>query len=256
MSTGNTSLAKMLALLEAFTKERHVWTVEAMAAHFGYTHSSTYRYVRELCRSGLLVRMPGGEYVIGARVVELDSLIREADPLTKVCVPMMERLTKLIGCHALLSNVYGQHLINVSHIRGYEAIDLTFVRGRRLPWFHGATSKAILAFLPRKRLRKLFEDHFDGEKSKENWKQTLAEFKNISELGFCISEGELQQGIVGIGAPIIVAGEVMGSVTLVFSERHGEFLNWAAIGELLLGACAESVTKLNKATLPRNASSL
>jgi len=248
MSAGNTSLAKMLAILEAFTNERHVWTVEAMATHFGYTHSSTYRYVRELCRSGLLVRMPSGEYVIGARAVELESLIRETDPLTKVCVPMMKRFTQLSGCHALLSNAYGPHLINVVHIPGNESIDLDFVRGRRLPWFRGAPSKVILAFLPRKRVRNLFESHFEGQRSKESWRQTLAELKDVSDQGFCISEGELQQGVIGIGAPIIVAGEVMGSVTLVFSTQHGDILNKPAVGMLLREGCIECEEKLNDIT--------
>ena len=250
MSTGNTSLAKMLALLDAFTKERHVWTVEAMAIHFGYTHSSTYRYVRELCRSGLLVRMPSGEYVIGARVVELESLIRETSSIARITTPVLEQFTQLLGCHALLSNAYGQHLINVVHIRGHEAIDLAFVRGRRLPWFRGAPSKAILAFLPRKRVRKLFEGYFEGEKSKKNWRQTLVGLKAISDQGFCISEDELQQGAMGIGAPIIVASEVLGSITLVFSTRHGKLLNRSEVGELLLQGCAQCVDRLEDAPAP------
>ena len=249
MSAGNTSLAKMLAILEAFTSERSVWTVEAMATHFGYTHSSTYRYVRELCRSGLLVRMPSGEYVIGVRAVELESLIRESDPLTKVCVPMMKRFSQLLGCHALLSNAYGQHLINVVHIPGNEPIDLDFVRGRRLPWFRGAPSKVILAFLPRKRVRNLFESHFEGQKSKENWRQTLVGLKEISDQGFCISEGELQPEVIGIGAPIIVGGEVMGTVTLVFSARHGELLNRPAVGSQLRKDCMECEEQLNEVAL-------
>ena len=248
MSTINTSLTKMLALLEVFTKERHIWTVEAMADFFGYTHSSTYRYVRELCHSGLLVRLPGGEYVIGARVVELESLIKDTDPITKACTPMLERFSQLLGCHALLSNAYGEHLINVAHIPGNEAVDITFLRGRRLPWFRGAPSKAILAFLSRKRVRKLFENHYEGQKTKDNWKQVLIELKSISDQGFCISKGELQPGVMAIGTPIVVAGEVMGSVTLVFSIHHGELLNQPAVGNLLLKSCTEYGKKIAHTT--------
>ncbi|MCP4181870.1 MAG: helix-turn-helix domain-containing protein [Hyphomicrobiales bacterium] len=234
MSTGNTSLGKMLALLDAFNEECHVWTVEALAARFGYTQPSTYRYVRELCRSGLLVRMPNGDYVIGARVVELDALISRSDPLTEICMPMLESISKLLGCHALLSNVYGQHLINVAHVAGNEAVDLKFVRGRRLPWFRGATSNAILAFLPRKRVRKLFEDHYEGEKSKENWKKELAGLNQISACGFSLSDGGLQPGVVGIGAPVVVRSEVMGSISLVFSQKHGSLIDQSAVGKFLI----------------------
>lgn len=234
----------MLALLDAFSEQRHVWTVEAMAENFGYTHSSTYRYVRELCNSGLLVRLHSGEYAIGARAVELDSLIKETDPLTKACTPVLKRFTQLLGCHALLSNVYGDHLINVAHIRGNEMFDLAFIRGRRLPWFRGATSRAIVAFLPRKRVRKLFDVHYEMERSKENWKHVLTELKTVAEQGYAISDGELQKGVGGIGAPIIVEGQVLGSVTLVFSSQHGELIDYHAIGKFLMTGCDECVKNL------------
>ncbi len=247
MSKGDTSLRKMLALLDAFTEGRHVWTVDALATHFGYTQPSTYRYVRELCRSGLLVRMPNGEYVIGARVVELDFLIRGTDPLTEVCAPMMESLSHMLGCHTLLSNVYGQHLINVAHVPGNEALDLTFVRGRRLPWFRGATSNAILAFLPRKRIRKLFEEHYEGERSKENWRKTLAALKVIADAGYSLSDGGLQPDVLGIGAPVRVNGEVMGSISLVFGEEHGRLLDRAAVGEFLVQKCTERLDEFSDA---------
>ncbi len=239
MVTANSSLTKMLALLEAFTPDRHVWTVEKLAERFGYTHSATYRYVRELCRSGLLVRMPNGDYVIGARVVELDSLIRDTAPLTKICAPVMQDLADLLGCHTLLSNVYGQHLINVAHVGGDPSVDVAFVRGRRLPWFSGSTSKSILAFLSRKRLRRLFDDCFEGDGSKDDWKALLADLKRISEAGYCVSDGELQPDVMGIGAPIIAAGDVIGSISLVFSQRHGQFLDRPAIGKYLANQCAK-----------------
>ncbi len=229
----------MLMMLDAFTIDRHIWTVEALAAHFGYTQPSTYRYVRELCNAGLIARMPGGRYAIGARVVELDALIAETDPLAKVFSPMMESLTQVLGCYTLLSNAYGEHLINIKHFPGNEKLDLAFVRGRRLPWFRGATSTAILAFLPRTRVRKLFELFFEGEKSKQNWKKVLSKLNKIADQGFSVSEDELQEDVMGIGSPIIADGEVLGSVTLVFSKRHGRFLDHRATGLLLREKCTE-----------------
>jgi len=174
--------------------------------------------------------MPGGRYAIGARVVELDSLIAETDPLSRVFSPMMERFSKTLGCTALLSNAYGEHLINIKNFMGNEPLDLTFLRGRRLPWFRGATSTAILAFLPRNRLRKLFEQYYEGEKSKENWKKLLTKLNRISEQGYSVSHGELEDEVVGIGCPIVVNGDVLGSVTLVFGKAHAALLDQKAVG--------------------------
>ncbi|MCP5087250.1 MAG: helix-turn-helix domain-containing protein [Rhodobacteraceae bacterium] len=252
MANANNSLAKMLAILDAFSVDRHIWTVDALATHFGYTQPSTYRYVRELCEAGLIVRMPGGKYAIGARAVELDSLIAETDPLTKVFSPMMESFSRTLGCTTLLSNAYGEHLINIKHFGGNEMLDLTFLRGRRLPWFRGATSTAILAFLPRARVRRLFDQYYEGEKSKENWKKELTKLNQIADSGFSVSQGELQETIVGIGCPIIVNGDVLGSVTLVFSRTHAAFLDHQATGTALREKTLECETLLdNEASVDR-----
>lgn len=235
----------MLTLLDAFTADRHVWTVDDLAKRFGYTQPSTYRYIRELNRSGLLVRIPGGEYIIGPRIIELDTLIAETDPLAKVFAPMMKSASELLGCDALLSNVHGHHLINVVHIRAHDQINLRIPRGRPLPWFRGATANSILGLLPRKRVRKIFDKHFEGEKSKENWKKILAHLKVIREMGYCLSEGEIQHDVIGIGAPIIFGRDVPGSVTLVFSKEHGKYVDRNAIGEFIVEKCAECVEKLS-----------
>ncbi len=44
---------------------------------------------------------------------------------------------------------------------------------------------------------------------------------------------------MGIGSPIITDGEVLGSVTLVFSKGHGRFLDHRATGLLLREKCTE-----------------
>ncbi|MCP3969442.1 MAG: helix-turn-helix domain-containing protein [Rhodobacteraceae bacterium] len=249
MPIANNSLAKMLAILDAFSIDRYVWTVDALATHFGYTQPSTYRYVRELCDAGLIVRMPGGKYVIGARVVELDSLISETDPLAKVLSPMMEHFSGILGCATLLSNAYGNHLINVKHFKGNEKLNLAFLRGRKLPWFRGATSMAILAFLPRVRVRKLFDRFFEGDKSKENWKNLLIRLNQIADQGYCVSQGELQDGVMGIGCPVIVDGDVLGSVTLVFSESHGAFVDHQSTGLSLRKGIGEHGNLLGSAAI-------
>jgi len=251
MANANNSLAKMLAILDAFSVDRHIWTVDALATHFGYTQPSTYRYIRELCDAGLIVRMPGGRYAIGARVVELDSLIAETDPLTGVLSPMMESFSRTLGCTTLLSNAYGDHLINVKHFGGNEILDLTFLRGRRLPWFRGATSTAILAFLSRARVRKLFDQYYDGEKSKENWKKVLTKLNQISDQGFSVSQGEIQENVVGVGCPIMASGEVLGSVTLVFSKAHAALLDHQATGRFLREKTMECEMLLNSEETPK-----
>ncbi|MET0858898.1 MAG: helix-turn-helix domain-containing protein [Telluria sp.] len=253
MTESTSSLARMLALLDAFTSERYAWTVEDLAAHFGYTAASTYRYVKALSKAGLLIRLPRGIYVVGARVIELESLIRETDPVSRVAQSILQDLVTETGCDVLLSNVYGDHLINVLHVHGVEALDLTYSRGRNLPWFRGTPSKAVLAFLPRARLRQLFVTTFGPVLDEEHWAAVAKELKAIRKAGFCISLGELDPDVIGFGAPVILENEVIGSVSLTCSAKRARFLNQEIIGNALKTHCAELARRLAANDMPPSA---
>lgn len=251
MREAGSSLARMLALLDAFTPEKFEWDVDALSTRFGYTPSSTYRYVKELCKAGLLVRLPRGIYVVGARVIELESLIRDTDPVTRAGLPLLQALARDTGCHVLLSNVYGNHLINVVHVPGLEPLELTYLRGRGLPWFKGAPSRSVLAFWPRARVRQLFEDVLGNEATDERWAATWAELRSVRKLGYCISRAELDEHVVGFGAPVMLESEVIGSLSLVCSITRAALLNPPAIGATLQ-ECAQA---LAQSVLPSSASS-
>jgi DNA-binding IclR family transcriptional regulator len=245
MNESNSSLVRMLAVLDAFTPAKFIWTVEELVAHFGYTPASTYRYVKALCKAGLLLRLPRGLYIVGARVIELESLIRETDPVTKEGRPILQELARETGCDALLSNVYGNHLVNVVHEPGVEALELSYLRGRSLPWFKGAPSKAVLAFLPRARVRQLFEAASSLPVSEERWVAAVKELRAIRKTGYCISLGELDPDVIGFGAPVILEEEVIGSVSLVCSTQRARFLNRETIGDALKLHCAKLASRLS-----------
>ena len=246
MTESASSLGRMLALLDAYTHERYAWTVDDLASHFGFTPSSTYRYVKELCQAGLLIRLPRGVYVVGARIVELESLIRETDPVTRASQPILRELAQATGCHVLLSNIYGEHLLNVAHEPGVEPLELTYLRGRSLPWFRGAPSLSVLAFWPRARVRKLFEQTHPGA-GEQAWDATWARLKSIRKAGYAISHAGLDPDVVGYGVPVLLEDEVIGTISLVCSKQRGEFLNGPALGAVLKQKSRDISARLQQA---------
>ncbi len=229
------SLARMLAILDLFTVDQFEWSVDELAEALDYTSSSAYRYVRELCRAGLLARLPGATYVVGAKVIELEVLIRRVDPVAKAAAPILRELATQTGCACLLSSVYGDHLINVAHENGIEKMDLTYVRGEPLPWFRGAPGRAVLAFMPLARVRKLFNKYEvqAGGRDQADWNDVKRSLKQVRSAGFCVSEGELDAHAIGFGVPVIPEDEPIGSISLACSRERREFLDPAGIGELL-----------------------
>src|SRR5580704_16272660 len=77
------SLSKMLQVLTLFNASEPLLTADEIMQRLDYTRPTTYRYIRELCAAGLLGRFANG-YALGPRVIELDYIIRQADPVLKV----------------------------------------------------------------------------------------------------------------------------------------------------------------------------
>src|SRR3546814_9924319 len=60
-------LERMLGVLDAFSLEHPVWTVEGLTSKLGYTRSTAYRYVKELVAARSEERRVGKECVSTCR---------------------------------------------------------------------------------------------------------------------------------------------------------------------------------------------
>lgn len=224
MSAPASTLQKTLALLDAFSDERLFWTVDALADHFGYAQPTTYRYVRDLLAAGLLVRHGDGIYSIGPRIVELDHLIRRADPFLVAGGPVARDISEATGTDIALAEIFGMRIVTVHQHGGGESLALTFGRGRRLPLLRGAGSRAIVAHLPPARLDRVFaENRSDAERycASNDRAAFRAAMNAIRKAGYEISFGELDTGLTGVAVPVFSPdGRILGSVIAALTERR------------------------------------
>ena len=243
-----TSLARMLAILDLFDEGASTWTAEGIAGQLGYSVPTSYRYVRELGEAGLLRRDAGGTYVLGPRVIELDHRIRIGDPLLSAGRSIMRVLADATGYDVVLGTIYGERVITIAQEHGAEVVSATYGRGRRMPLFRGMLSKTILATLPRARLRRLYERHVaeaqatDFARSLEN---LIAELKAIRSAGYCVTHGELDQGLVGIAVPLASnTHRIVASLGMVVTRRSYAAANAEQLAAMLVTAAREMVRGL------------
>ena len=219
----DTSLARMLSVLDTFTERAPIWTVDGIAAERGYTRATAYRYVGELCAAGLLTRVAQGAYALGPRIIELDRQIQRSDPLLHVADQAMHGLLHPdCGQVVLLCSLFRDEVLCVHQVGRDKHLALSYARGRPMPLFRGATSKVILACLPERRLTRLFvEHHAEIRKAGlgRNREGFLASLKAIRRNGHAITRGEVDAGVVGLAAPVF-GGErsVLGSLSIVYSQ--------------------------------------
>ena len=212
---------KVLAILRLFTTQRPEWTVEEASAALDLTQTTAYDYFKSLITAELLTATRQGRYAIGPAVFELDRLVRRSDPLLIAGEPLLEDLALFAPSNlALLCRFYRMKVMCVAQ-RGsaLEGFKVSYERGRPMPLLRGAASKVILAHVERRKLRRFYEENPEAVAENglgKSWREFRHALRDIREQTALVTHGELDQGLVGISAPVFDGeGAVLGSVSFV-----------------------------------------
>jgi DNA-binding IclR family transcriptional regulator len=218
------TLKRALAILDLFCLETPTLTADDIIGRLGYTAPTGYRYIRDLAELGYLARLTGGSYRLGPRIIELDHLLIDSDPVLRVSRPFMREVVEQVGGDVLLSAVHGLRILNIHHERGPHELGIPHGRGRAHPLFKGATAKMILASLGRKDQRRLYLSHAN-EIRDHGLGDTLIDFTAyldvIRDRGYYLGIAEISPDRAGIAVPVWQEkGRLFGGLTVTFQSTR------------------------------------
>jgi len=211
----------MLRVLDLFTEEKPIWSVDEICINLDYTRSTGYRYTKELADAGLLSQIGKRKYSLGSRIIQWDRQLRLSDPLVKLSKEIESIPYELQGKQAwLICRLFKDQVVCVYHFGNLEA-SLSYSRGIPRPLFNGATSKAILAFLSNSQHMRLFVE-YQSEIVKSslgnNWKEFRNNLQKIRDVGYALSISEVDKEVFGLAAPILSQdGKIQASISCVRS---------------------------------------
>jgi len=213
-------LDRFVRVLRLFGEARPEWTVQEMAEALDAPASTVYRTVRDLVDADLLEPASEAQYRLGAAFIEFERLIRLTDPLVRAGTPLLRDLSLQVGmnCAVFLARLYGDTVMCVADDRPADgAVETSYERGRPMPLTRGATSKAILAQLPTRRLNKILAQRAgDTDPFAVPAEEFRAQLATARKRGYCVTRGEVDKGLVGIAVPISVPDRgINASLTLV-----------------------------------------
>lgn len=221
--TKTSSLERMLGVLGLFSEERASCTPERAAKALAASRSTTYRYFKTLTDAGLLVLQARGSYVLGPAIIEFDRLIRRHDPLIEVSRPVMRDLVDRTGAETLLARLYRDRVVCIHREFNPPGYEVTYERGRPMSMFRTATARAMLARLPARRLRRLFDAHRAEIRRSGmggGWARFGEGLRAIREAGYCTVMDGVDEGFSGVAAAIFGStGEVEASLCLVLRSE-------------------------------------
>lgn len=231
---GDSSLARMLGVLDLFSPRSASLTVDEIASRLGVPKSTGYRYVQELIKVGLLIRLDRS-ITLGPRIIELDRCIRECDPVLNAAIQPMQRLAEHTGLEAFISKLYGHSVISIHTGSDHLNPPSEHGRGRPMPITKGSSSKGLVAFLPAARLRRLYSE--TQAEDLPSWEAFYESALQIRRAGYCRTSGEVFGGKTGLTAPIFGrSGLVVASITVFGDDARFALYNEERIAQLVMDA--------------------
>ncbi|MSW65637.1 MAG: helix-turn-helix domain-containing protein, partial [Actinobacteria bacterium] len=126
-----TANGKLLAVLDAFTRDRPRLTLSEVARAVGLPLPTAHRLLAELTAWGGLERDEDGGYRVGLRLWELGALAPRALGLREVALPFMEDLYEVTHENVQLAVRDGHEVLFVERFAARRAVTvLTQVGGR------------------------------------------------------------------------------------------------------------------------------
>lgn len=205
-SQGNLTADRAVKLLLLYDDARPTLSAAEVAEHLGMSRSTTYRYLQSLRAAGLLEEDAAkATFRLGPRIFELARVARKGLGLSEVSTPAMRALVEETGETALLTRRSGSHVICVEREESAQHLRLSYERGQVLPVHAGASALILLAWLEPNELDSILRDQeLDRftEATITDANVLRARLSEIRKLGYAVTFGERDPGVVGVAAPI------------------------------------------------------
>ena len=243
------SIVKAVDVLALFGAATPALRVEDITARLGYTRSTAYRYVRELCAAGLLAPRPEGRYSLGPRIVELERLLRVTDPLYRAGCAVLPPL-RADDCAYLLQELSGDDRVLCIYKEGPDELRhgrqvcvLNRERGLPFPLFRGAGSLALLANLSADRIRRTYlasAAQIADAGLGNSWDEFRGAMAAIRKRGYSLVRRADAPYLIGIAVPVLLGADkrVIGSLDYVITRDSIDEAQGRALAHKLDGVAA------------------
>jgi DNA-binding IclR family transcriptional regulator len=202
----NSTADRALDILGMFHETKPTIGASEVADQLGVARSTAYRYVQSLVQSGFLEEAETGRLRLGRRILELAIIARRGLGLSDVARPVMRRLCADLGETILLTRRAGTAVVCLEREEAStQRVRISYERGQVMPINAGASAFVLLAWLDEGTLDQVLRsaplEKFTSRTlaSPDALKRRLAE---TAKQGFGLSQGELDENVLGVAAPI------------------------------------------------------
>jgi DNA-binding IclR family transcriptional regulator len=224
-STGGTEAADRVAdVLVLFAQSDRPLGVSEIARSLSLSKAVVHRILQSLTSRSLLQLVQGDStYVLGPAATSLGTKAWSQMDVRTLASPILRKLRDDTHETTTLSVLVGHQRIYLDQYESPQEVKMVVELGPRYPLHSGASSRSILAFLPRTFIDEAVRQ-LETAKPGVDTEGYLRELVEVRRKGYAVSRNERNIGAAAIAAPFFdAAGNVMGSVSSSGPDfRYGE----------------------------------
>ena len=199
------SLARGLAVIQAFSMEKRQQTISQLSVKTGLSRAAVRRCLYTLSKLGFAGSDDSRHFFLQPRILSLGHSYISSMPLAASAQPVMRHLSEILHESCSIATLDGIDVVYVARINVTRIMSIDLVVGSRLPAFCTSMGRVLLANLPAAELESFFERvQFTSftEKTIVSAEKLRQALRLVLRNGYSLVDQELEVGLRSMAVPI------------------------------------------------------
>jgi DNA-binding IclR family transcriptional regulator len=241
------SVKKVISILEYVIYSAKPVNAVQVSKYFNMSVPNAYKYLTELQKCGLIIKLEDKTYSPSFKIVEYSSTILKKINIREFAHPFLVDLMAKTGQTVHLGVMENLNGVYIDKVEGPNSLPMISKVGATFDLYSTSLGKALLAFLDEQKI----DVYLNGIKIIKKTKNTIIDkarlkmnLKNIKQMKYSVDMEENEDGIVCIGAPVFNFDDLPVaslSISVVASKVNPQLINEYADKVL---SCANAISKL------------
>lgn len=198
------SLARGLAVIEAFSEERTALTVSAIAVRAKISRAAARRLLKTLEFLGY-VSSDGTHFSLKPTILKLGYAYISSRDVLDLAKPIMEKVVETCHMSCLAAVLDGFDVVYVSRVIARSYVNVSLPVGTMLPAYATSMGRVLLAWQPPQRI----DGYLANVDLKRITRKTVASasrlralLNKVREQGYCLVDGEVGENVISLAVPV------------------------------------------------------
>lgn len=214
-----TSLARGLAVIRGFSREKRHMTIAQLSQKTGIPRAAVRRCLYTLARLGYVASEDGRNFALRPKLLGLGHAYLSSTPLVVTAQPFLDRVSDAVNESCSLAILDGDEILYLARSVTSRIMSVTLNIGSRLPAYCTSIGYVLLAHLPEPDLDAYLarvEFRPFTERTITSSGKLREVLKATRQAGYAIADQEMELGIRSIAVPVSdTSGKAVAGINVI-----------------------------------------